>query len=98
MEWIMRFFRPRQDVFQDLLIRQGEYAIASVEALQKYLKNPGDKRSEKARQTEKDADEVHRMLIHELEDTYVTPLDREDIFALSQSIDYFIDYVYDTVA
>ncbi len=98
MEWIKRFFRPRQDIFQDLLIRQGDYAIASVEAVQKYLKNPGEKRSEKARQTEKDADEVQRILIHELEDSFVTPLDREDIFALSQALDNFIDYVYDTVA
>ena len=28
----------------------------------------------------------------------MTPLDREDIFALSRAIDNFIDYVYDTVA
>lgn len=98
MEWIKRFFKPRQNIFQELLIQQGEFAIASVEALQKYLKNPGERRSEKARQTEKDADEVQRILIHELEDTFVTPLDREDIFAFSQALDNFIDYVYDTVA
>ncbi len=98
MEWIKRFFSPRQDVFQELLIRQGQYAIASVEALQHYLKNPGRKRSAKARATEKEADEVQRILVHELEDTFVTPLDREDIFALAQALDNFIDYVYDTVA
>lgn len=98
MEWIKRFFKPRQDIFQQLLVQQGEYAIASVEALQNYLKNPGKKRSAKARETEKEADEVQRILIHELEDTFVTPLDREDIFALSQALDNFIDYVYDTVS
>ena len=37
-------------------------------------------------------------MIHELEDTFVTPLGREDIFALSRDIDNFIAYVYDTVA
>jgi uncharacterized protein Yka (UPF0111/DUF47 family) len=98
MEWIRRLFQPRQNPFQELLVKQGEYAVASVEALQAYLKHPGTKRSVKARQTEKEADEVQRILIHELEDTFVTPLDREDIFALSQAIDNFIDYVYDTVA
>jgi predicted phosphate transport protein (TIGR00153 family) len=97
MEWLKSFFKPQQNVFQKLLIQQGKFAIASVEALQKYLKNPGEKRSEKARQTEKEADEVQRILIHELEDTFVTPLDREDIFAMSQALDNFIDYVYDTV-
>ena len=98
MEWFRRLFQPRQNPFEQLLVRQGEYAVASVEALQDYLKRPGTKRSVKARQTEKDADEVQRILIHELEDTFVTPFDREDIFALSQAIDNFIDYVYDTVA
>ncbi len=98
MEWIKGFFRPRQNIFRELLVKQGEFAIASVEALQNYLKKPGTKRSVKARQTEKDADEVQRILIDELEGTFVTPLDREDIFALSQALDNFIDYVYDTVA
>lgn len=98
MEWLRRFFTPRQDIFQELLIEQGKYAIASVEALQNYLAHPGTKRSRQARQMEKDADEVQRILVHELEDTFVTPIDREDIFALSQAIDDFVDYVYTTVS
>ncbi|MDX1415922.1 MAG: DUF47 family protein [Candidatus Promineifilaceae bacterium] len=98
MNWIKRFFNPPQTNFQELLVKQGEYAIASVEALQNFLKKPGEKRSVKARETEKAADEVQRILIHELEDSFVTPLDREDIFALSRAIDNFIDYVYDTVS
>jgi predicted phosphate transport protein (TIGR00153 family) len=98
MEWLKGLFGPRSNVFQELLVRQGEYAIASVQALQNYLANPGTKRSKKARQMEQDADEVQRILVHELEDTFVTPFDREDIFALSQAIDNFIDYVYATVS
>jgi predicted phosphate transport protein (TIGR00153 family) len=98
MEWIKNIFSPRRDVFQELLTQQGQYAIESVEALQAYLQNPGTKRSKKVRQTEKEADEVQRILIHELEDTFVTPFDREDIFALSQAIDNFTDYIYTTVA
>ena len=97
MNWIKRFLNPPQTNFQELLIKQGEFAIASVEAMHDYLKKPGTKRSIQARKTEKEADEIQRILIHELEDTFVTPLDREDIFALSRAIDNFIDYVYDTV-
>ncbi|MCP5101549.1 MAG: DUF47 family protein [Chloroflexi bacterium] len=97
MEFIKRFFKPRQSSFQQLLVQQGAFAITVVEALQAYLKKPNEKRSEHARQVEKEADEVYRILIHELEDTFVTPLDREDIFALSRALDNFIDYVYDTV-
>lgn len=97
MEWLKRFLKPPQSNFQQLLIRQGEYAVASAQALQDYLKKPNEKHSIKARQVEKDADEVQRILIHELEDTFVTPLDREDIFILARTIDDFIDYVYTTV-
>ena len=97
MSWIKRFFQPPQSNFPELLIKQGEYAIASVEALQAYLNKPNEKRRQQARQIEKEADEIERILIHELEDTFVTPIDREDIFILSRAIDNFIDYVYDTV-
>ncbi|MEZ4591778.1 MAG: DUF47 family protein [Chloroflexota bacterium] len=97
MEWLKRFIKPKQSNFLQLLIRQGEFTVVSVEALQAYLKKPNEKRTVQARQVEKDADEVYRILIHELEDSFVTPLDREDIFALGRALDNFIDYVYDTI-
>jgi uncharacterized protein Yka (UPF0111/DUF47 family) len=46
---------------------------------------------------EKEADEVRRILIDELNHTFVTPFDREDIFALSRSIDDVVDYADSTV-
>ncbi len=97
MEWLKRFFKPKQSNFLQLLIQQGKYTVVSVESLQAYLKKPNEKRSVQARQVEKEADELHRILVHELEDSFVTPLDREDIYALSRALDNFIDYVYDTI-
>ena len=46
---------------------------------------------------EKAADEARRILIAELNKTFVTPFDREDIFALSRTIDDVLDYAYSTV-
>lgn len=97
MNWFKRFLKPPQSNFPILLAQQGAYAIAIAEALRDYLKKPNEKRRADARQVEKEADEIQRILIHELEDTFVTPIDREDIFALARAIDNFIDYVYDTV-
>ena len=97
MEWVKRFFKPRQSSFLILLIQQGEYAVVAAEALQAYLQKPSDKNVARARQVEKDADEVRRILIDELNRTFVTPIDREDIFSLSRSIDDVIDYIYTTV-
>ena len=97
MEWLQRFLKPKQSNFIELLIKQGDFAVASVEALQAYFKKQSEKKSTQARQIEKDADEVRRILVHELLDTFVTPIDREDLFALSRSLDNFVDYVYTTV-
>ena len=97
MEWFKRFLKPRQSDFFQLLIRQGEFAILVVEALQAYLKKQSDKKSTRARLLEKEADEVQRILVHDLMETFVTPIDREDIFSLARALDNFIDYVYDTV-
>ncbi len=47
--------------------------------------------------TEKEEDEVRRILIEELMRTFITPFDREDIFSLSREIDDVLDYAYTTV-
>jgi len=47
---------------------------------------------------EKEADEARRILIDELNKTFITPFDREDIFLLSRTIDDVLDYAYSTVS
>lgn len=49
------------------------------------------------RRCEEDADEIRRILISELNRTFVTPMDREDISALSRAIDDIMDYAWSTV-
>ena len=49
------------------------------------------------RNIEREADELRRILIEELDKTFVTPIDREDIFALSRAIDDVVDYANTTV-
>ncbi len=48
-------------------------------------------------QIEKEADELRRILIDDLNRAFVTPIDREDLFALSRTIDDVLDYAYTTV-
>jgi len=97
MEWLKRFLKPKQDNFTLYLIQQGEKAVEITEALQSYLHKSVEKKQEKAQRIEHEADEIQRILVHELLDTFITPFDREDIFSLSRALDNFIDYVYDTV-
>ena len=94
---LKEFLKPRPDRFLNLLIEQAEITLQGMDALESYMKKRSEKHAASVRQAEKDADEVRRILIDELNRTFVTPIDREDIFALSRSIDDVIDYAYTTV-
>ena len=97
MGWLQRFFKPQPNRFIQLLIQQAEYTVKGMEALQEYMDDPCRERAGVVTRMEKEADEVRRILIDELNRTFVTPIDREDIFALSRAIDDIIDYGYTTV-
>jgi predicted phosphate transport protein (TIGR00153 family) len=94
---LKEFFKPRQDKFLELLIQQAEITLEGMDALESYMKKRSTKHAGSVTQAEKDADEVRRILIDELNRTFVTPMDREDIFALSRAIDDVMDYAHSTV-
>ena len=94
----MRLFRGREtDRFIQLLIEQAEFAVEGLTALQQYVNEPDHELARKVNRMEKEADEVRRILIDELNQTFVTPIDREDIFALSRAIDDVLDYADSTI-
>ncbi|MFO7538484.1 MAG: DUF47 family protein [Chloroflexota bacterium] len=94
--FVHNFFKPQQDIFYVLLLRQADYMVEATEMMMSYLDKPGKKRRKKARRLEKAADDVRRRLVKELNRTFVTPLDREDIHALSRNLDDVVDYAYTT--
>jgi len=95
----MPFFRrkPRPNRFLDLLIQQAQYTLRGFEILQEYMRAPRDDLARQLKAVEEEADEVRRILIEELNRSFVTPFDREDIFALSLTVDDMLDYAYTTV-
>lgn len=91
-------FKRRQDNFLKLIIQQAELTLAGLNQLVEYMSQPSSAAAEALTRTEKEADEVRRILIDELNRTFITPIDREDIHALSRAIDDMVDYAYSTVA
>lgn len=91
-------FKKRQDVFIGLIHDQASLAHEGLDALNLYFENNDPATAKLLTQKEKQADEARRILIDELNRTFVTPFDREDIFALSGAIDDVLDYAYTTVA
>ena len=94
---VKEFFKPRKDKFLLSLIRQTEITLEGMDALEAYMKERSEECAARVRRAEKDADEVRRILIDDLNRTFVTPMDREDIFSLSRAIDDVMDYAYSTV-
>ncbi|MFZ5916895.1 MAG: DUF47 domain-containing protein [Chloroflexota bacterium] len=94
---IKDFFKPRQNNFIRLLSQHAAKTLEGLEALEAFVQNPNDELARQVRRLEKEADEVRRILIDELNRTFVTPMDREDIFALSRAIDDVMDYANTTV-
>ncbi|NIS78817.1 MAG: DUF47 family protein [Anaerolineales bacterium] len=94
----MRIFsRKKANRFLELIIKQSEHTVEGMQTLLEYVKQPGETLAQRVTTIEKEADEVRRILIDELNRTFVTPIDREDIFALSLTIDDVLDYAESTV-
>jgi predicted phosphate transport protein (TIGR00153 family) len=95
----MKFFsrKKKNNRFLELLIRQAEFTVQGMEVLKLYMQEPQIELAERLPKIESEADEVRRILIDELNRTFVTPFDREDIFALSLTIDDILDYAESTL-
>lgn len=96
MKWFSRK-KKKKDRFVELLEQQSEYTVQGLEVLKEYVAQPSAVLAEKLSKIESEADEVRRILIDELNRTFVTPFDREDIFTLSLTIDDMLDYAESTV-
>ena len=94
---LREIFKRRPNRFIDLLSQQAELTEQGMNALTAYLEKPNKRRAEVVDKIEGQADEIRRILIDELNRTFVTPFDREDIHALSRAIDDMLDYAYTTV-
>lgn len=92
-----RLFSKEKNIFFDLMFRQSEKTLEGLEALANYMEDRSPENAKQVKKCEVEADDLRMMLIQELDKTFVTPLDREDIFNLSLAIDDVMDYANSTV-
>jgi len=93
-----RIFKRRQNIFIQHIKDQAQLTLEGLDALKTFLSTQDPAASALLDAKEKEADEARRILIDDLNRTFVTPFDREDIFALSRTIDDVLDYAYSTVS
>jgi predicted phosphate transport protein (TIGR00153 family) len=94
---MLKIFNKRRNVFIQLMHEQSRLVLEGMDLLKNYLTNPSKAIADELTAKEKEADESRRILIDELNRTFITPFDREDIFALSRAIDDVLDYGYSTM-
>ena len=96
----MRFrFRPVDAAFYDLFAEQAQHLVVGAELLRDMLNGTGDRAAtaKKMREAEHAADETTHAVVRRANSTFVTPMDREDIYALASGLDDVMDMMDEAV-
>ena len=83
--------------FYKLMSDQADKTEEGINLLIDFVDSPSKEKASRVDEIETEADEKRRILIHKLKKSFVTPIDREDIVALSRAIDDIMDYAETTV-
>src|SRR5437763_15887419 len=86
---------PREERFFDLFVEDAANVLGAARLLEAMLKNYDtvERRAGELRDAEHRGDEISHDIGHRLENTFITPFDREDIHALISALDDVIDLV-----
>ncbi len=92
-------FKPTDHVFYGLFTKSATQLVAGAELLAEMLGDQGDRDSIAARmrEAEHEADEITHEIVNRVNSTFVTPFDREDIYALASQLDDVMDYMDEAV-
>lgn len=83
--------------FFSLLTSQCTHMCKAMQKLNEYCVTHDESKADEVVKIEDEADMVRRVLIDEINKTFITPIDREDLFRLSSQIDEITDYAKTSV-
>jgi uncharacterized protein len=95
MARLSAIFAPKEREFFDLFEEAGNNIVRAAELLERMLDRWPD-HGELARDVvvcEQEGDRITHDIIQRLNQTFVTPIDREDIYALASSLDDIVDFI-----
>jgi uncharacterized protein len=97
---LFRFMVPKDRRFFPLFVQAADNLVDTSELLIKLIRETDiEKRNEYVaaiKATEHKGDDITKSLLNELNGTYITPFDREDIHEMISNIDNIVDLVYST--
>jgi predicted phosphate transport protein (TIGR00153 family) len=88
-------FIPREEKFFDLFVDDARNVLAAASMLDEFFRSydQRERLAAQLRELEKHGDGLSHDIGHRLEDTFVTPFDREDILQLITRLDDIIDFI-----
>jgi len=92
-------FRTKEDEFFKLFAESAKLLCAGAYALNEVMNDHtqiGEKMTQIAN-LEHDADDINDAIIDKLNQTFITPLDREDIYQMANMLDDGVDFIQGTV-
>ena len=95
MARLSQVFVPRDREFFDLFEEAGANIVRAAELLERMLEQ-WPEHGELARDVvvcEQEGDRITHDIIQRLNSTFVTPIDREDIYALASALDDIVDFI-----
>jgi len=92
---ITQVFAPRDRVYFELFEEAGQNIMRSAELLERLLSDYPDQRhlAQEIRDCEHEGDRITHEILDRLNHTFVTPIDREDILALTSALDDIVDFI-----
>jgi predicted phosphate transport protein (TIGR00153 family) len=94
MSRLTQLFAPKERGFFDLFDEAGANILRATELLERMLQQWPD-HGELARDVlvcEQEGDRITHDIVQRLNSTFVTPIDREDIYALASALDDIVDF------
>jgi hypothetical protein len=86
---------PKDRVFFDLFAEAGQNTLRTAKLLRDLLQRWPDDRglATDILKAEQEGDRITHDIVQRLNTTFVTPIDREDIYALATQLDDIVDYI-----
>ena len=95
MARLSQVFVPRDRLYFDLFEEAAGNIVRAADLLDQLLRGYPDRREELTRDIlicEQEGDRITHDISRRLNETFVTPIDREDIFAMAGALDDVVDY------
>ena len=92
-------FRPADTTFYDLFAQLAQHLVSGAGLLAEMLGEGNDREgiAQRMRDAEHAADESTHGIIRRVNQTFVTPFDREDIYSLASGLDDIMDFMEEAV-